>query len=272
MQLTIDREFESLCPKPTDSELAQLRSNLEEDGCRDPLVVWGCNGDELLVDGHNRYRLCQELGIGFKTARMRFESRDKAKQWILTNQLGRRNLTDEQRTRLIGLLYNSTKGTQGGDHGNQHTAKDQIDTLPTAAEGISEKFSVSVPTVKRAAKFAEAVEAIEEMAPEQVEEILSGKSGLTKPQVIKAGKSKSPKAAIASAKAENAAKKAKKKSGGSSGQIKDLIKSIGRDLDRLKKMLDNPGIFIIESDRDGSLSRLSMNKSMLLDVMHKLKE
>jgi len=116
--LTIDPEFESLCPALTEKEEAQLRSNLEEDGCRDPLVVWGCNGEELLVDGHNRYRLCQELGIGFKTVRMRFESRDKAKQWILTNQLGRRNLTDEQRTRLIGLLYKTNKRQDGG-HGDQ---------------------------------------------------------------------------------------------------------------------------------------------------------
>lgn len=40
---------------------------------------------------------------------------------MCSNQLGRRNITDEQRTYLLGKLYEARKNTIGGDRGNQYT-------------------------------------------------------------------------------------------------------------------------------------------------------
>lgn len=96
MQLSIDPEFQSLIPPLAADEYAQLEANLLADGCRDPLVIW----DGVIVDGHNRYRICQQHGIPFAVTEKTFASREDAIIWIVNNQLGRRNLTDYERGRL----------------------------------------------------------------------------------------------------------------------------------------------------------------------------
>lgn len=94
--LTIDSEFEQLIPPLSDDERTELRASLEHEGCRDALVVW----NNTIIDGHNRYALCHELGIPFKTVTRNFESRDDAMLWIIRNQFARRNLTPYVRAQL----------------------------------------------------------------------------------------------------------------------------------------------------------------------------
>ena len=96
LSIQIDKEFESLIPRLTDEEFSQLEKNVIEDGCRDALVLW----EDILVDGHNRYRICQKHGIPFNTVQREFANRDKAREWIILNQFGRRNLTAFQRAEL----------------------------------------------------------------------------------------------------------------------------------------------------------------------------
>ena len=96
MSIQIDKEFEALIPRLTDEEFSQLEKNVIEDGCRDALVLW----EDILVDGHNRYRICQKHGIPFNTVQKEFANRDKAREWIILNQFGRRNLTAFQRSEL----------------------------------------------------------------------------------------------------------------------------------------------------------------------------
>jgi len=60
-------------------------------------VVWEHNGRLFLVDGHHRFELARKHGISFQITKKNFRNLEEAKRWILQNQLGRRNLTDEQR-------------------------------------------------------------------------------------------------------------------------------------------------------------------------------
>jgi N6-adenosine-specific RNA methylase IME4 len=94
MTIKIDQEFAALIPPLQAIELTELEASLKTEGCREPLITW----QGVLIDGHNRYRICQREGVSFKTQEMNFQSREHAKLWIETNQLGRRNLTDDQRT------------------------------------------------------------------------------------------------------------------------------------------------------------------------------
>lgn len=77
-------------------EYADLEANILADGCKDSLVVW--NG--VLIDGHNRLAICQKHALPFKVTEWEFKSESEAELWILKNQLGRRNLTDDQRAML----------------------------------------------------------------------------------------------------------------------------------------------------------------------------
>ncbi|NLF26304.1 MAG: hypothetical protein GX592_00285 [Clostridiales bacterium] len=91
--LTIDPEFRDLIPPLTDEERAMLEASILKEGCESPLTVW--NG--AIVDGHNRYEICHMHDIPFSVSEKEFESREDALLWIITNQLGRRNLTSYQK-------------------------------------------------------------------------------------------------------------------------------------------------------------------------------
>lgn len=112
-ELRIDPEFESKIPPLTADELARLHSSILFEGrliC--PIVAW--NG--VVVDGHNRYRfILQHPEIKYDVYEMDFENRNEAIAWICKNQLGRRNLTPEQKKYLIGKQYEAERQARGGD-------------------------------------------------------------------------------------------------------------------------------------------------------------
>ena len=113
-----DKEFESLIPPLSSEEFAQLEENCVKDGIRDPLVVWESPDGDILVDGHNRWKIsAKHAGIRFNVVKMRFENRDAAKEWILKNQLGRRNLPSYVRAqlalRLKPIIAEKAKEQQG---------------------------------------------------------------------------------------------------------------------------------------------------------------
>lgn len=89
--IVIDSEFQSLIPPLSDDEYQRLEKSLVKNGYQDwrePILTW--NG--TIIDGHNRYHICDEHGIPFRQVEHEFESRDAAKLYIIDNQLKRRNL------------------------------------------------------------------------------------------------------------------------------------------------------------------------------------
>ena len=193
INLKIDPEFQSQIPPLTDDEFKQLEENILKEGkLISPLIVWG----NTLVDGHNRYAILQKHPeIYFSTMPLPFESREEVLAWICKNQLGRRNLTPEQKKFLIGKQYSVEHRKPGGNGNNQHTAAAkktapeelcQIDTIPpTSAEAsirkqIAERNNVSESYVARSEKFMRGVEIMEQMVPGMQEKILSGQTKVSK--------------------------------------------------------------------------------------------
>ena len=187
INLKIDPEFQSQIPPLTDDEFKQLEENILKEGkLLSPLIVW----NNTLVDGHNRYAILQKHPeIYFSTMPLPFESRGEVLAWICKNQLGRRNLTPEQKKFLIGKQYSVEHRKPGGNGNNQYTATTQeavqeelcqIDTIPpTSAEAsirkqIAERNNVSESYVARSEKFMRGVEIMEQMVPGMQEKILSG--------------------------------------------------------------------------------------------------
>lgn len=94
--IAVDSEFQSLIPPLSDDEYERLEKSIVAEGVRNPIITW--NG--TIIDGHNRYNICEEHGIKCPQVEKQFESRDAAKLFIITNQLARRNLP----IAAIGLL------------------------------------------------------------------------------------------------------------------------------------------------------------------------
>ena len=181
MELRIDPEFESKIPPLTAEEFRQLEENILTDGVViNPIIVW--NG--VIVDGHNRYRIIeQNPGIQYTTHEKHFDDRYAVIAWICRNQLGRRNLTPEQKKYLIGKQYEAEKSSHGakdGFRGNQHTSlvKCQDGTLPNqadTADRIAKENGIGRRSVFRAEAFSKAVDIADEVDPGIRYDLLSGK-------------------------------------------------------------------------------------------------
>jgi N6-adenosine-specific RNA methylase IME4 len=157
--IVIDAEFAALIPPLSSEERQQLEDNIfEHGGARDPLVVWASKGTLTLLDGHNRYEICTRLGLPFDVYEMRFSSRDEAEDWIDKNQLGRRNLTADAFTLLLGRRYNRAKQTKAQAGAKGGASSGQNDHCFKTASKLAAEHAVSEKTVRRAGKFAEEVD------------------------------------------------------------------------------------------------------------------
>lgn len=86
---TVLPEMAELLPPLTGEQLAALEADILKNGCYSPVIV---NEDMVVIDGHNRQRLCEQHGMPYQMAVFSFESMLEAKQWALDTQKGRRNL------------------------------------------------------------------------------------------------------------------------------------------------------------------------------------
>ena len=174
--LKIDPEFQGKIPPLTFEELNQLEANILRDGrIINPIIVW----QGLIVDGHNRYTIAKKHPeIPFTVHEKEFSSRYEAIIWICKNQLGRRNLTPEQKKYLIGKQYDAEKCSNGGDR-KSAVAKSgcQIGNLIPASktcQKVAKENGVGMRTVFRAEEFAKGVDAAEEAVPGTRQKVLSG--------------------------------------------------------------------------------------------------
>jgi hydroxypyruvate isomerase len=184
-ELSTMEQFEYLLPKLTMDERKALEESILKEGCRDPIVTWR----GTIIDGHNRYSICKKHGIQFELKEMdEFPDEDAVKMWMVNNQLSRRNLTDEQRERFIGILHNTSKKGQGGAREKagrkskaqteplKNAAPKEGDDTASTAEMIAKQHGVSRETVKRAGKYALALDRISKVSPAAEAKIISGEA------------------------------------------------------------------------------------------------
>jgi len=94
MHITVNPDLQAYIDPLTPDEHAALERSILAEGCRDALVLWG----DVLVDGHNRYGICQKHGLPFQTVQnTRFQSMEDVHLWMIDQHLGRRSVSDFQR-------------------------------------------------------------------------------------------------------------------------------------------------------------------------------
>lgn len=157
----IDPEFLDYLPILSEKDDNELLVELLQDGCRDRILVW--DEPNVVVDGHRRVRLCQQHNVSYRVEYRSFKDRAAVKEWMRRNQLfGRRNLTDAQRSYLIGKEYEAAD--QGGK------------------ADVAAKNKVSARKAQLDDKFAKAVDAHELVSPGAKAKILAG--GASKTRVL----------------------------------------------------------------------------------------
>ena len=94
MNITVNPDLKAYIDPLTPEEHEALERSILAEGCRDALVLWG----DVLVDGHNRYGICQKHGLPFETVQNpRFQSMEDVHLWMIDQHLGRRSVSDFQR-------------------------------------------------------------------------------------------------------------------------------------------------------------------------------
>ncbi|MFN7122738.1 MAG: plasmid replication/partition related protein [Hydrogenophaga sp.] len=94
MHITVNPDLKAYIDPLTADEFDALERSILTEGCRDALVLWG----DVLIDGHNRYGICQKHGLPFQTVQnTHFQSMDDVHLWMIDQHLGRRSVSDFQR-------------------------------------------------------------------------------------------------------------------------------------------------------------------------------
>ena len=178
MEFVVDEEFEALLPELTDEEHHLLKESLLAEGCHDPVMIW--QGQDILLDGHNRVVICDEHDIAYGYEAIDLPDRDAAKVWIVKNARARRNLTPDKISYLRGLQYSLEKKPEGRPP-KELGHSDQV----TTSESLAEEHNVGEKTIRRDAEYATAVDELaENVGPEIKQQILSGDARLTKKDVV----------------------------------------------------------------------------------------
>ena len=141
-----------------------------------------------IVDGHNRYSICQKHNIDYVVGTLAYETKDEVISWMLDIQLGRRNLSPIQKIAIAEKyrpIYekqakaNQTKyyGNQY-DQGNGHVVKlpevqnSSKERNPTTAEKLASIANVSEKTYRMGAKI------LNSDNEKLKQEVLSGKKSI----------------------------------------------------------------------------------------------
>ncbi|MDR6889207.1 MULTISPECIES: plasmid replication/partition related protein [Variovorax] len=143
MNIVVNEELKAYIDPLTPEEHEALERSILAEGCRDALVLWG----DVLVDGHNRYGICQKHGLPFQTVQnTRFKTIEDVHLWMIDQHLGRRSISDF----LRGVLALRKK-----DIVDERRARAMADTAPSSDDDTP--FDADPPAADQPANNAPAL-------------------------------------------------------------------------------------------------------------------
>ncbi len=148
-ELTIDEDFEDLLPVLTPEELEKLEKSILQYGMLDPIKIWQepNTGEWIIIDGHNRYKILKKHNIDWHywqdyKIMTELETREDVKQWMLEQQLGRRNLSLAEKYEIVqrfkSVFQKKAKENQSlGGKGIPNLVKVNVQEEMAKAIGVS---------------------------------------------------------------------------------------------------------------------------------------
>jgi transcriptional regulator with XRE-family HTH domain len=173
LNIIINEELRSFIDPLTPVEYAALERSLQAEGCRDALVLWR----DVLIDGHNRYDICQRHGIPFRTVHNNnFATLEDVMLWVIDNNLARRSVSDFQRG-MLALRKKEIVAARAAQRAAE-APPEQAPEEAGADESIDPPWSTREDVAKAARVSASTLSQIERIrktaAPELVDAVRSG--------------------------------------------------------------------------------------------------
>ena len=183
MSLRVNPEYEKLLPKMSDEEFAELKASIQTEGQHYPIVA---NENLEILDGHHRFKACEELGIETDFEVRKFEDKLLEKKFVIEANLRRRHLNKFQLVELgVPLLeiereLAKKRQAAGGKIGrNIQLGLAPDDAKPAfkkskATAAVAKKVGVSTRTFERGKKV------LEKASEEDKQKLREGKTSISK--------------------------------------------------------------------------------------------
>lgn len=91
-----------LFPMMEEADLAALAADIKAHGLLDPVVLFVDGGERLVLDGRNRLRACESVGVAPKFEMWMGDG--SPTEWVISRNLHRRHLTTSQRAMIAADL------------------------------------------------------------------------------------------------------------------------------------------------------------------------
>lgn len=107
--MTMYPELENLLPSLTEMEKAELKKSILSEGCEEPIVIWNNSSNSIIVDGYQRYAICEEYDISYEVKEINFGCLEAAIEYRLRVNFFHRHMTREQLSYYRGMQHELTR-------------------------------------------------------------------------------------------------------------------------------------------------------------------
>ncbi len=148
IQIQINEKYLNLVPRPEDSQINSLKNSIQEDGQQVKIIV---NSKGMILDGHTRFMICDELGIVPEYVIKKFVSIEKEKEFVVSANLNRRQLTLFERGEILFAWWKEERqrsNSKGGyaTHATRRTGVTHGGTVTGKKERLLQRFARIIGT------------------------------------------------------------------------------------------------------------------------------
>jgi len=143
MSIQINENYFNLVPRPEPNQINSLRDSMKEDGQQIAIIV---NENGIILDGHTRFNICKELNLEPKTIVKKFTSVKLEKEFVVSANLNRRQLTLFERGEILFTWWKDEKkrGRETGGYAaweKRRTGKTTGGTVTGKKERLLQRFA-----------------------------------------------------------------------------------------------------------------------------------
>ncbi len=183
MSLCVNPTYEKLLPQMSNEEFEELKRSIQTEGQHYPIIA---NEDLEVLDGHHRFRACNELDLEPDFEIRKFENKLVEKKFVIESNLRRRHLTSFQLVELgvplleIEKAMSKKRQKEGGKKGrNLQLGLASSGATPIINSGkataiVAEKIGLSTRTFERGKKI------LEKATEEEKQKLREGKTSISR--------------------------------------------------------------------------------------------
>jgi len=106
IQIKVDEEYFDIVPRPNNKERHGIKQSILGDGQLTPIIV---NENGIILDGHTRFEICEELRIKPKYIVKKFKTKKEERKFVIMTNIARRHLTKFQKIEMAWEIYENEK-------------------------------------------------------------------------------------------------------------------------------------------------------------------